>query len=94
MSESWLWTLGSQEARDGAVATALGKLFLSGMVRGIKRLLPTLGSVEERTKGTGVGLAVALLLVPCSWHALEVYLQGTVPELVERAESDLLPALL
>ena len=46
------------------------------------------------SQGTGVGLEVALPLLPCSWHLLGVYLQQTLPEFVERAESSLLPSLL
>ena len=48
--------------------------------------LPILGSVEGLIKGAGVGLAVAFLLVPCSWHVLGVYRRQTVPEFAERAE--------
>ena len=50
-------------------------------------LLSILGSVGRHIQGAGVRLAVAFLLVPCSWHVLGVYLQQTVLEFVERAES-------
>ena len=36
-------------------------------------LLPMLGSVEGYIKGAGVGLAVDLPLVPCSWNVFGVY---------------------
>ena len=57
-------------------------------------LLQILSSVEGHTNDqrSRVGLAVAFLLVPCSWHVLGVYLQQTVPELVEHSEYGLLPS--
>ena len=52
-------------------------------------LLSILGSVGRHIQGAGVRLAVAFLLVPCSWH---VYLQQSVLEFVKGAESGPLPS--
>ena len=56
---------------------------------GEEGLLSILGSVGQHIKGAGVGLAMAFLLVPCSWH---VYLQQSVLEFVKGAESGPLPS--
>ena len=57
-----------------------------------KGLLSILGSAGRHIKGAGLDLAVALLLVPSSWHLLGVNLQQTVLEFVGRAESGLFPS--
>ena len=59
---------------------------------GEEGLLSILGSAGRHIKGAGLDLAVALLLVPSSWHLLGVNLQQTVLEFVGRAESGLFPS--
>ena len=61
---------------------------------GKEGLLLMLGSVERHIKGAGASLVVTFLLIPCSWHILGVFLQQTMLEFVEHAESGFVPSWL